>query len=85
MPRVKQRPLRKMKKLKSLSLMVKYSANLLIKLLKSLMYPPLLGSVFPKSSLSLNSTPRQVILLILNQKLMKTTLRKLNSRTRPSQ
>lgn len=85
MPRVKQRPLRKMKKLISLSLMVKYSANLLIKLLKSLMYPPLLGSVFPKSSLSLNSTPRQVILLIPNQKLMKTTLRKLNSRTRPSQ
>jgi len=85
MPRVKQRPLRKMKKLISLSLMVKYSANLLIKLLKSLMYPPLLGSVFPKSSLSLNSTPRQVILLIPNQKLMKTTLRKLNLRTRPSQ
>lgn len=85
MPRVKQRPSRKMKKLRSLSLMVKYSANLLIKLLKSLMYPPLLGSVFPKSSLSLNSTPRQVILLIPNQKLMKTTLRKLNLRTRPSQ
>jgi hypothetical protein len=85
MPRVKQRPLRKTKKLINLSLMVKSSANLLNKLLRSLMYPPLLESVFLKSSLSLNSIPRQVTLLIPNQKLMKTTLRKLNLRTRPSQ